>query len=37
VLCELANEGAALARIGERSAGYGTQLETSGEAVRIVL
>jgi hypothetical protein len=37
VFCALANEGATLARIGERSARFGTKLENSGEAVRIVL
>ena len=37
VLCPPANEGATLARIGERSAGYATSLETAGESVRIVL
>jgi poly-gamma-glutamate capsule biosynthesis protein CapA/YwtB (metallophosphatase superfamily) len=31
------NEGATLARIGERSARFGTKLEATGEAVRIVL
>ena len=37
VLCPLEKEGATLAMIGERSARFGTKLETSGEAVRIVL
>ncbi len=37
VFCPLANESATLARISERSARFDTKLETSGEAVRIVL
>jgi len=37
VLCPLVNESVTLARIGECSAGFGTRLETAGEAVRIVL
>jgi poly-gamma-glutamate capsule biosynthesis protein CapA/YwtB (metallophosphatase superfamily) len=37
VLCPLASESATLARISERSAKFGTKLETSGEAVRIIL
>jgi poly-gamma-glutamate synthesis protein (capsule biosynthesis protein) len=37
VLCELAKESATLTRIGERSARFGTKMETSGETVRIVL
>jgi poly-gamma-glutamate synthesis protein (capsule biosynthesis protein) len=37
VLCPLADEGATLARISERSARFGTRLENFGEAVRIVL
>ena len=37
VLCPPAREGATLARIGERSARYGTRLEVAGEAVRIIL
>jgi poly-gamma-glutamate capsule biosynthesis protein CapA/YwtB (metallophosphatase superfamily) len=37
VICPPANESAALARIGERSARFGTKLETFEEAVRILL
>jgi poly-gamma-glutamate capsule biosynthesis protein CapA/YwtB (metallophosphatase superfamily) len=37
VLCPLANESAALASIGERSARFGTKLATSEDTVRIVL
>jgi hypothetical protein len=37
VICPPADEGATLARIGERSARFGTKLETSGEAVRVAL
>jgi poly-gamma-glutamate capsule biosynthesis protein CapA/YwtB (metallophosphatase superfamily) len=37
VICPLADESATLARISERSARYGTKLEATGDAVRIVL
>jgi poly-gamma-glutamate synthesis protein (capsule biosynthesis protein) len=37
VLCALADEGAALAGIGERSSHLGTKIEPVGEAVRIIL
>jgi hypothetical protein len=37
VICPSASEGDTLARIGQRSARFGTKLENLGEAVRVVL